>query len=361
MRIRFSHATRVFAGLTLVLVAGTIAQISRSRHPVQARESRRSPSATLRVVPALVPDPVDGEPVPYRLAARRPIAVMIDNFTQARPQWGLSAASRVYEALTEGGITRYLAVFAEEDAGRIGPVRSARTQFLNYAVEMDAALAHVGGNADALALIDELRMIKDLDQFRYSDAFRRIFAPHVAFEHTVFTSTEALRAVIDQQAGEEDLSIAQEQWKDDAPQAARSAAQTVSIAFSFPEYAVKWVYRPATNDYTRQLGGASDKDAATGQVLVAKSIAIAVVPRVHGRTVIGEDTWTFSDIGSGPAWIVQDGVTVAGTWSKQSRAGRLRFLDQAGREIAFDRGPQWVESVPPEATPIFSPATTPSH
>ncbi|HYM69749.1 MAG TPA: DUF3048 domain-containing protein [bacterium] len=335
--------------MTLVIVGASLWIAALHRPAREARlPPRPQPSQTL------VPDPIDGEPVSDGLAARRPVAVMIDNFPEARPQWGLSAASRVYEAITEGGITRYLAIFAEKDTARIGPVRSARTQFLNYTLELDAALAHVGGNADALALIGQLR-VKDLNEFRFGDAFHRIFAPRVAFEHTVFTSTEALRAVITQPGWDEDVALAAPHWKDDAPPAQRPANQSVSIAFSLPEYAVSWIYQPTSNDYARQLGGTEDTDAATGQALTAKSIAIAVVPRTHGRTVIGEDTWTFSDLGSGPAWVVEDGVAVTGTWRKSSRTDRLRFFDQAGREIAFDRGPQWVEIVPPEVTPVISP------
>lgn len=349
MRIRANRATWVLAGLTLVIV-GTFLGIASLHRP--ARDARLPPRPQPSQV--LVPDPIDGEPVSDELAARRPIAVMIDNFPEARPQWGLAAASRVYEAITEGGITRYLAIFAENDAARIGPVRSARTQFLSYTLELDAALAHVGGNADALALIGQLR-VKDLNEFRFGDAFHRIFAPHVAFEHTVFTTTAALRAVITQPGWDEDIAIAAPHWKDDAPPAQRPAKQTVSIDFSLPAYAVSWVYRPASNDYARQLGGTEDTDAATGQPLTAKWIAIAIVPRTHGRTVIGEDTWTFSDLGSGPAWVVEDGVAVTGTWRKSSHTDRLRFFDQAGKEIAFDRGPQWVEIVPPEVTPVFSP------
>ncbi|HLJ58771.1 MAG TPA: DUF3048 domain-containing protein [bacterium] len=347
MRIRVNRTTWGLAGLTLVIVWAFLWTAPAHRPAPAPRLPAQPPTQRF------VPDPIDGEPVSGALAARRPIAIMIDNFPEARPQWGLSAASRVYEAITEGGITRYLAIFAEHDAARIGPVRSARTQFLNYTLELDAALAHVGGNADALALIEQLR-VKDLNEFRFGDAFHRIFAPHVAFEHTVFTSTDALRAVT-QPGWDEDVTVGAPHWKDDAPPAQRPANQSVSIAFSFPEYAVSWIYRPASNDYVRQLGGTEDTDAGTGQALTAKSIAIAVVPRTHGRTVIGEDTWTFSDLGSGQAWVVEDGVAVTGTWRKASRIDRLRFFDQAGNEIAFDRGPEWVEVVPPEVNPVFSP------
>ncbi len=354
MHNRSLRAFRLVAGSAFVLVVAMLLWTARPHHPVSVHKARPGPPTAPRPPQGLVPDPIDGLLVPYQLAARRPIAIIIDNFTQARPQWGLSAASRVYEAITEGGITRYLAVFAENDADRIGPVRSVRTQFLDYALEIDAGVAHVGGNADALALIHQLP-IMNLDEFRYAAAFRRIPAPHVAFEHTVFTSTAALRSVIDQRVALEGIAVAPASWKDDAPAAQRPAAGSASIAFSLPEYAVTWTYEPATNDYARSLGGVPDTDAATGLVLRAKSIAIAVVPRTHGRTVIGEDTWTFADIGSGRAWVLQDGTAVPGTWRKPTRADRLRFFDGAGHEIAFDRGPQWVEIVPPEVSQTFSP------
>ncbi len=305
-----------------------------------------------RVASPRLDDPIDGEPVPPELRGRRPVAVVVDNHPQARPQWGLSRASRVYEALTEGGITRYLAVFSRADADRVGPVRSIRTQFLDYALELDAALAHVGGNEDALALIPRLH-VKDLNEFRYASPYRRIPARGVAFEHTMFASTAALRGVVEQMGWGEDPPAGSPPWKADAPPDGRPAGQQVTIDFSEPQYRVSWIYRRGPNLYERRLAGAPDRDAATGNAIVAKSIAIVVVPRVHGRTPIGEDTWTFFDVGAGAAWVVQDGTVTPGTWRKASRAARLRFFDRAGTEIALDRGPQWVEVIPPEVVPVF--------
>ncbi|HLW61394.1 MAG TPA: DUF3048 domain-containing protein [bacterium] len=307
-------------------------------------EEERPPISTL------VDDPVSGQSVPRAQADRRPIAVMIDNYPDARPQWGLSFASRIYEALTEGGITRYLAIFGPDDADRVGPVRSARTQFLGYALELHAAIAHVGGNEDALDRIVALHVV-NLDQFRNAEAYRRIFRPRVALEHTMFTSTRALRAAAEHIAWPPDLSIARPLWKAEVPLDQRPAAQRVSVDFSSPPYKVTWVYRRATNDYERILAGAQDVDAATGRPLTAKSIAIAVITRTHGRTQIGEDTWTFADVGSGEAWVVQDGTATPARWEKASVRDRLRFLDETGHEIALDRGPQWVEIVPPEVEP----------
>lgn len=307
----------------------------------------------------LAEDPVSGEPVARQLAARPLLAVVIENYPDARPQWGLSLASRVYEVITEGGITRYLAVFGPNyDADRIGPVRSVRTQFLDYVMELDAPVAHVGGNSDALDLIRTLH-IKDLDEFRYAGAYRRILRPRLALEHTMYTSIQSLRAAAGQRRWDEDAGTGSPAWKDDAPYEFRPASQEVTIDFSFPEYRVSWRYRREGDDYQRLLAGTPDLDAATGVPVSTRSIAIAVVPRVHGRTRIGEDTWTFSTIGSGRAWVVQDGALTEGQWQKRSRTDRLRFVDAAGQEIKLNRGRQWVEIIPPEVTPAFGPAVAP--
>lgn len=350
MRMRLNRPIRISIGLALVLAVGAVVFFERPWPHAAQPASTLAP--TLRQMP--VPDPVDGEPVSTDVASRRPIAIMIDNFPQARPQWGLSAASRVYEAITEGGITRYMAVFSGQDADRVGPVRSARTQYIGYALELNAGLGHVGGNADALGEIAHLS-VKDLNEFRYADGYRRIPAPNVAFEHTMFTSTQALRSLIEQQGRDDDVTVPKQTWKDDVPPAQRPGEQRVEIDFSSPEYAVSWTYRPATNDYARTLAGGPDVDAGTGHVLTAQTIVIVVIPRTEGRTTIGEDTWTFADIGSGPAWVVQDGTVLTGTWEKASRTDRLRILDASDREVAFNRGPQWVEIIPPEVTPSFAP------
>jgi Protein of unknown function (DUF3048) N-terminal domain/Protein of unknown function (DUF3048) C-terminal domain len=337
----------IVAGLVLV-IAG-VSQV-RMSPPLPAPPRVAAPPQEL-----LIEDPIDGEPVAEDRAGRLPLAVIIENFPDARPQWGLSLTSRVYEAITEGGITRYLAIFGPNDADRVGPVRSARTQFLDYVLELGAALAHAGGNEDALASIRTFH-IRDLDEFRYAEAYRRITKPRLATEHTMFASTGALRALIDRAGWEEKISIDHPVWKAEMPPGLRPANQRVAIDFSFPEYRVQWLYRPGANDYERFVAGAPDTDAATGAAVTAKSIVIAVIPRVPGRTLIREETWTFSDLGSGRAWVIQDGAVTEGRWQKASRNDRLRCLDAAGREIGLNRGRQWIEIIPPEVTPEFESA-----
>jgi hypothetical protein len=344
-----------------VALAGMAFGYGLDRQFLRSREAARRPGTARAPGPARAPmlSPVvssalDGLPVSRVAASDRPIAVVVDNHPEARPQWGMSRAARVYESLTEGPITRYLAVYrGVAKVRRVGPVRSIRTQFLNYVAETGAALAHVGGNEDALALIPTLQLA-NLDEFHFPGAYRRIPHRGIAYEHTLFTSTAALRAVTDERGWGEEGAVPHPVWKDNAPAGERPASQIVTIDFSAPLYLVRWRYRPSTDDYTRELAGRPDIDAGTGDVLRASAISIMVVRRVEGRTPIREDTWTYDDVGSGPAWVVRDGRVIPATWHKGTRAARLIFTeDRTGGEIAVNRGPQWIEIIPPTVTPSF--------
>lgn len=343
-------AIALAAAAAVALIAGVPRpQVPRARPPHTAIRNR--PAAESSTAPA---SPLDGLPISRAAASVRPIAVIVENYyPQARPQWGLSRAGRVYEALTEGPITRYLAVFnGTQNVPRIGPVRSIRTQFLNYVAETGAALAHVGGNEDALAMIPALQLA-NLDELHFPRAYRRIPAPGIAYEHTMFTSIAGLRAITDERGWGEEGAVPHPAWKEEAPLSERPTSEIVTVDFSTAPYLVRWLYRRGTNDYVREVAGRPDIDAETGAVLRAATISIMVVPRVEGRTPIHEDTWTYSDVGSGPAWVIQDGRPISAMWHKPWRAARLVFTDRHGAEIAMNRGPQWIEIVPPTVTPAF--------
>ncbi|MBV9279669.1 MAG: DUF3048 domain-containing protein, partial [Chloroflexi bacterium] len=134
------------------------ATASPARHPVVSLPAD-DPLA------ALVTGPLDGEPTPRADAQRRAIAVTIDNYyPDARPQSGLGAASVVFETLAEGGVTRLMAVYLEHDPTVVGPVRSTRIYFDDWAAAYHAILAHVGGNDDAAAQLWQMRPVYNLDE-----------------------------------------------------------------------------------------------------------------------------------------------------------------------------------------------------
>jgi len=155
--------------------------------PVEKFVPTPTPSPTPEPTPTVVRSALNGQMISPDQAAQRPVAIMIENHPDARPQAGLAGAPLVYETEAEGGITRFMAVY-DGSTGDItaGPVRSARTYFVDYVEELEALYGHVGGNIDALQQIAANRIL-DLDQSRVgAAAYWRETSRRVATEHTMF-------------------------------------------------------------------------------------------------------------------------------------------------------------------------------
>lgn len=121
---------------------------------------------------------------------QRPIAVMIDNHNQAWPQAGLNKAYMVYEIIVEGGETRLMALFKGVTVDKIGPVRSSRHYFLDYAMENDAIYAHYGWSPQAESDIKKYS-INNLNGITESTStFWRV--KDKAAPHNAVTSTDAI-------------------------------------------------------------------------------------------------------------------------------------------------------------------------
>lgn len=290
---------------------------------------------------------LDGQLYAEDVANRHPLAIMVENHSDARPQSGLDKAKVVYEAVTEGGITRFMAIFGPESVSKVGPVRSARTYYLDWALEYDAFYAHVGGNLDALDLIPQLK-IKDLDQFKYgSQAYWRIPQAGKATEHTMFTDTGKLWAIAKDNKWDMNAKFDSLAFKTDVPKEQRPESQNISIDFSTPTYKVTWKYDKNSDSYLRYIAGATHKDAITGQQLSAKNVIIQEVQRWEAPTKINEAGWAMKTVGNGKAKIIIDGKVIEGTWKKENHNSRTLFSDNDGKEIQFNPGNFWYEIVPP--------------
>lgn len=286
---------------------------------------------------------IDGQPSDRELNPQ-PFAVMIENLTVVRPQSGLSFAPVVYETLAEGGITRFMAIFSDEDLEKIGPVRSARPYYLEWSSEYDAVYAHAGGSPQALEAIsglgiDSLNAISGEGRFFYRDSSR--YAPH-----NLFTTTELLALAI-RDKGLEEKVVDFESWKfkDDAALEERATPGSgIRIGWSSPAYQSSYSYDREQNVYLRNNGGGAHTDALTGNQIAVKNV---VVLRIPEEQAAGEKGRIFLDVtGEGEAWILRDGFVIQGTWNKEDREGRTRFYTEAGEEIELNRGNTWIHVVP---------------
>lgn len=301
---------------------------------------------------------------------RRPLLVMIENHEESRPQSGLSDADIVYEAVAEGGITRFMGVFycqASAFESILGPVRSARTYFLDWASEYNFPLyAHVGGAntpgpANALGQIGDYDWsgANDLNQFSIGyPTFWRDYerlGHTVATEHTMYTTTEKLWAVGGKR-GFTNVDPDDNEWKDDytpwqfVKEAAAEKGTVKSIGYKFwdyEEYAVNWQYDSAANVYQRSNGGQPHKDLNTDQVLTTTNLVVQFAKESKANDGYpGNVHLLYGTAGKGQALIFKDGAVIDGTWSKAKRISRTVFYDNKGKEIKFNPGRIWISVLP---------------
>lgn len=298
----------------------------------------------------------------------RPLGVMIENSVDARPQSGVQSADVVYEAIAEGGITRFLAVFYCQDAGQIGPVRSARTYYLDFISEYgkNPLYAHVGGAntdgpADALGQIATYgwNFYNDLNQFSVPfPIFKRIEninGHEVATEHTMYSNTGLLwdyaknkrkLGAKDEDGVSWDSTFVPYTFKDDVAASARPAAQKVSFEFwdGYKDFAVTWVYSSTTNSYSRKNAGIDHLDRNTKKPLTAKNVVILLMRESSANDGYENNLhMLYGTKGTGTAFIFMDGKEIQGRWTKKARESRTILTDSTGKEISLNRGLTWFE------------------
>lgn len=326
-------------------------------------------------LPKTEPCPLNGELYSKQQKAwwekHRPLGVMIENHENARPQSGINESDVTYEAVAEGGITRTLNVYYCQAPAQVGPVRSARTYFLDWISEYgDSPLyAHVGGAntpgpADALGQIDDYDWggYNDLNQF--SIGFPTFWRDYnrlghtTATEHTMYSTTGKLWDFAAKNRDLTNVGKDQTPWtdgftpysfKDNAPASERGSSQAIHLEFweGYSAYFVDWTYDKQTNLYMRKNGGAPHIDKDTGKQLAAKDIVVLYMIENHANDGYEDNAHLlYKTKGSGKAVVFMDGKQIKGTWSKDSRTERTMIYDQSGAEIKFTRGKIWFEILP---------------
>ncbi len=300
----------------------------------------------------------------------RPLGVMIENHLEARPQSGMSFSDVIYEAVAEGGITRFLNVFYCQDAGIIGPIRSARTYFLDFISEYGSypLYAHVGGAntpgpADALGQIGDYgwNSYNDLSQFNIGfPTFRRDEARlgrPVATEHTMYSTTTRLWNVakergltnVDKTGNSWDEKFVEYKFSDDPAISQRPQAQTIKVSFwsNQPSYNVTWNYDPKTNQYLRENGGKPHLDNNSDKQLTASTVVILyMTERNADDGYPGNAHLLYGTKGQGKAIVFKNGKKITANWKKPSREGRTLVFDAGGKEVIFTRGKLWFQILP---------------
>ena len=307
---------------------------------------------------------------------RRPLAVMIENSPDARPQSGLSDADVIFEAVAEGGVTRFMGIFycgVQNFDTTLAPIRSARTYFIEYASGFNFPLyTHVGG-ANLPGPVNALGQLNDygwtgennLNQFSigyptFVRDYNRVPGKEIATEHTMVTTTEKLWAVAEDRewtnTPPERLSksktIPQGNWWENYEswafgEAPSESGSVTDVNYDFwsgyNQYSVAWEYDAESMTYKRILAGEPHVDMNNDEQIGAANV---VVLKTTERGPLDElKHMMYDTIGTGDALIFQYGNVIEGTWSKKSRTAELQFLDERGNPVEMARGLTWISVV----------------
>ncbi|MBD3250705.1 MAG: DUF3048 domain-containing protein [Candidatus Pacebacteria bacterium] len=306
---------------------------------------------------------------------QRPLFVMIENHPDSRPQSGLGQADLVFEAVAEGGVTRFGAIYYCEAQARditLAPVRSARTYYIDWASGFNRPMyVHVGGAnvpgpTDALGQLGEYgwNMENDINQFsvgfptfvRNNNRLDR----SVATEHTMETSTERLWEVAEDRGWTNINPLTEEDWADgfvgwsyeDEPADPGSVTQLSYDFWSgYNQFSVEWNYDEASDKYLRTMGGEPHLDLNTNQPI--KAANVIVIQTTEKGPINEKKHMIYGTTGTGDAYIFKHGQVVQANWSKESRTSELEFTDGRGNEIELARGLTWISVVNLQTEPDF--------
>jgi len=280
----------------------------------------------------------------------RPLAVMIDTNIGDAKHAGLQDSYINYEIIVEGGLTRIMALYKDKEVGIVGPVRSARNYFIDYALEHDAIYAHFGWSPNAENDIKELK-VNNINGMVDTDAYMR--DRNLPSPHNVFTSTKKLRSMASNKSYELSTSnwqvftysipaIELSQSENSYLDSELITATKVTIPYSNNEYR-SYNYDSTNKYYLRSKNGEAHIDRKTGNQLHYKNI---IIMKVENKTIDQEGRQSLKTTGSGEGYYITNGNALPIRWSKETRTSKTKYTYKNGSEVILNDGNTFIQIVP---------------
>lgn len=296
--------------------------------------------------------PVEEKKVQIFNGNDRPIAVMIDNHSDAWPQAGLQDAYMVYEIVVEGGETRLMALFKGANVEKIGPVRSARHYFIDYAMENDAIYVHFGQSPQAESDIKKYS-INDINGIAEDGTtFWRVkdkASPHNAVTSTEnllksakskkFKTTSSETSILNYVTDEVNLEDGEE-------------AKSVTIPHSTLQ-TVKYVYNEEEKVYERYARNKQQTDWTSGNAITTKNIIITFCDNYTLTDSENKGRQGLKNIGTFDGYYITNGRAIKIKCIKNARDEKTIYQDLAGNTIEVNDGNTFVNICPINSKVVF--------
>ncbi len=297
-------------------------------------------------------NPLTGLPVdnPANLN-RRPLIVKIDNYPpEVRPQSGVMQADIVWEHLLTGGATRFAAIYLGNDPDHVGPVRSSRLVDFELVRIYRALFAYSGMAQGEIDVLRTDPLVISRAVTGGCPALCRFPQPNLAYEHTLYGSSDALRQLADQLGRDTTPEPVYGMAFD--PAAPASGIPLSQIRIDYRQTVVQWAYDPGSGRWLRSQDGQPHMDAVAQQQISAANLLVLEADHIEQPTVSpgywgpGDFAFTVPMIGQGRVFLFRDGTYTEGVWKRATRSDPLTYYDLNGSVLQFKPGNTWVNLVP---------------
>jgi len=331
-------ACSLVALLTLVAVSGcTAPKVIESAWPkATAERSVPRPAGSVRW-------PLTGLPAPSPEAITvRVVSVKIENSPAARPQTGLDKADVVYETVTEGGITRFNALFQSQTPPTVGPVRSARPSDFAIVPQYMALFAHCGGDAAVRTELKNRSLFDDMDQFFNPGPYRRDKSRPAP--HNLYLNIAQLRVAAVQNRGYEPTATVTGLAFAKTSVVSSPSVTQVTVPFSSSNV-VTWKYSAATGVYARAINGKSHVDKASGKQYTARNVVVLwALTKKYAAAGATSQVLEIQLTGTGRATVFRNGQRIDGTWRASATTPPV-LRDGSGAVIELAAGNTWFQVI----------------
>jgi len=296
-------------------------------------------------------NPLSGMPIDESELEKRAVAVMINNHKKATQQSGISKADIIYEVPVEGEFVRLMAVFQDLNVDKIGPIRSARHYFMDYAFDNNAIYAHFGHSDQAVEAIADLD-VPSLDGI--NPKYEKIMTwrdktriKERGLEHSAYTSGEKIKAAwkladyeVENDANYKplfdfsDKLIDTDTWED---------CTKATIPYSYYQKSV-FEYDESSKAYKRSQFGAPHIDAETGKQLEFTNVIL----QYQKVTPIKGDSYgrkNIATVSSGKGVYLTNGKMIPIKWSKSSHKAAEKYTYEDGKELVLNKGKTWISII----------------
>lgn len=331
---------KFFISIIILLIIAITVATSILVYKLFRKEAERIDNAVEKI-----PEAIKEKKIKTFSGNQRPIAVMIDNVGEARPQAGLNDAYLVYEMIVEGKQTRLMALYKDVKLDKIGPIRSSRHYFLDYALENDAIYVHFGWSPQAKADINSLNVENINGMSESSKSFWRV--KDKAAPHNVVTSTEKILEIADRKgySTTSNKKSVLNYVVDDVELTEGISATSITLPYS-SSYKVTYQYNEETKKYTRGYNKTTQKDWVTKKLVTTKNIIITFAKNSVLNDGTNKDRQNLSNIGILDGYYITNGKAIKIKCSKSSRTAQTVYKDLQGNIINVNDGNTFIQIVP---------------